>query len=164
MKGDDGCSAAEAQTACHEDHGMFSESSEQRRRRLQSLPTRAEDAIMQMRYSKLEAEVSRCKLENEVYKWLEREEKKKRRRDEELGTTAKRWRSSEGVWFTTLAEVALKERPEMAEDRWLSGSVVPDSVDSAVDGLLQDCLREPVDRGEPDVRRKDRTFEWLKNG
>lgn len=124
-------------------HSELKESGEQRRRRLETLPDRAEMEIMRMRFSSLRDEVSRYKLEEKARRRRGRQVRRRRREE-------KRWREKGetrgvggGVLFTTLAEVALEDTS--ADVDWADHGCASEDVengDGGVEELFSECLRE----------------------
>jgi len=145
------------------DEAERQESGVQRRKRLRTLPSRAEDEIMRMRYLTLRDKVSPHKPEVEARGGVRRARRKKRcRKDEydefaaeQLYAEGKRRRSKGDVWFTTLAEVAWEQRGEDEASESICGSTDCGSADvrwdDVTEGLFSDCLR---DLGEESEKRE----------
>jgi hypothetical protein len=114
---------------------------EERARVLRALPLRAEDEILRVRCSSLKNRVAELEAREALRSLSERNDGKRSRRLRASGEPAgsKKGRSTEDVWFTTLAEVSVNPGRDPAT---LAGAgVEDDGLDALIEKLFAEALQ-----------------------
>jgi hypothetical protein len=125
---------------------------EERARLVRALPLRAEDEILRVRCSRLKKRVAELEAREAQRLSSETKVTPRSRRPSGNGEPigSKRWKSSEDVWFTTLAEVSVNPATPA------SGGGEDDGLDRLIEKLFVEALED--DGGGSEV------FGWERRG
>lgn len=115
---------------------------EERARLVRALPLRAEDEVLRVRCSSLKKRVAELEAREAQRLLIERTVTRRSRRPSGNGqsTGSKKGRSTEDVWFTTLAEVSVNPARDAATPARAGGE--DDGLDALIEKLFAEALED----------------------